>query len=473
MAGRLGEVLDGKYRLDRLLGSGGMGSVFAAEHVVIGRKVAVKVLHPEYAGDPTATRRFMTEARAAAAVGHESIVDIYDIGTTPDEAPYLVMELLDGESLRTLLKRRKTLSVAEAVSITLPILSALAAAHRQGILHRDVKPDNVFLLAGSAAGRPIKLLDFGVSKITWAISTNETRAGVIVGTPAYMAPEQACGRLDLDHRCDLYAASVTFYEAVTGRLPFPGRSTQELLLQVINGEPTPPRQVRPSLSAELEAVILRAIANNREDRYQSAEELADAFAPFAEEDDDAQTVASGPMAAISFHDAPTAMTGLDAGGQPWGTLTGQSEATTPAPRSTATAATRLRRRLPGPLASIAATLLGAAAVIAWFLWSSPPAPPEPTPQIRSTPATPPTVAAPPRGPVAPPPAVAPPIPSASPPVAPPTGVKVPTAAETRAPDVDPARRPVRKRRQPAIRPRSTVTKTRQGPILTDTSEFER
>jgi serine/threonine protein kinase len=281
---RVGEVLDGKFRLLELIGSGGMGSVYQGEHLEIGKRVAVKFMHVQFARNPEAVRRFHQEARAAAAAGHPGIVDIYDIGRAPDGAPYLVMELLDGESLGALLLREKVISVSMAVAIARGALSALAAAHKKGVVHRDIKPDNVFLEQTSSEGPSVKLLDFGVSKMSQLGVPSSTVEGTALGTPHYMAPEQARGELTLDARVDVYAMGVILYEMLAGALPFDAPNYHALILKVVSDPPRPLRERRPELPEELAAVVMKALAKTPADRFASAEALAEALRPFRDAD---------------------------------------------------------------------------------------------------------------------------------------------------------------------------------------------
>ncbi len=292
----VGQTIDGKYRITAVLGEGGMGSVFEAEHVAIGRAVAVKVLHPAQARKKVAVKRFHQEARAAGAIGHPNICEVYDIGTLPDGSPYLVMERLRGETLSARLAAEGGLPFAEAIDILIPVLSALGAAHGLGILHRDIKPENVFLAERPGffpAGRSpeeadrtttVKLLDFGVSKVLAPMSTGEweeetdlTKTGMVMGTPYYMSPEQARGDRNLDARVDLYACGVLLYELLTGRRPFTASNYNALLLQILTQEPPLPSSLRPTIPASLEAVIAKAMAKNRDERFGSALELQQAL----------------------------------------------------------------------------------------------------------------------------------------------------------------------------------------------------
>jgi serine/threonine-protein kinase len=280
---RTGQILDGKYRVGRLLGEGGMGAVYVAEHLHIGKKLAIKFLHPQFANDAEVVRRFHQEARAAAAVGHKGIIDIHDIGQAVDGSPYLVMELLSGESLHATLDREHRLSVGFAASVAINVLSALAAAHRRGIVHRDIKPDNIFLEQTLASMPSVKLLDFGISKMSELGSTYATRTGMAMGTPHYMAPEQARGESGLDQRVDIWAMGVILYESLTGKLPFDAPNYNAMIVKVLTEAPAPPRQIRPEVPEPLEAVILRALSRDRNARYPRCEALIESLLPFAED----------------------------------------------------------------------------------------------------------------------------------------------------------------------------------------------
>ena len=284
-----GDLIDQKYRLLKMIGEGGMGVVFEAEHIRTGGRVAIKFLSQDAALDDSAVRRFQLEAKAAAGIGHEGIVNVHDIGFSDSGEHYLVMELLRGRSLGEVLDERGQLEVDEVAAILCQVLSALSAAHEAGIVHRDMKPDNVFLIETGAPVPGVKLLDFGISRTVTTDSNVETKtfrltqAGTVLGTPYYMSSEQAEGRRDIDHRTDLYAVGVILYEALTGHLPFKGSSYNELLAAVLTRDPAPPRQFRPDLPEALEAVIERSLDKDRERRYQSAAELFSALSPFVDE----------------------------------------------------------------------------------------------------------------------------------------------------------------------------------------------
>jgi serine/threonine-protein kinase len=263
-------TLGGKYRLGRLLGEGGMGTVYEAEHTGLGSRVAIKLLTERFAGDEDALARFRREARASAAVRHENVVRVTDTGTDEEGVPFLVMELLEGESLNAVLKRNRRLEPETAAVIASEVLDGLAAAHDQGIVHRDLKPGNVFLTRDVDGRQRAKILDFGISKFGSDTTREITVEGAVVGTPQYMPPEQVSGERDLDARADIYAAGVLLYRMTTGRLPFTAESPNQLYRQILAGKATPPRDLVPGMSRELERVIVKAMATDRERRFADA-----------------------------------------------------------------------------------------------------------------------------------------------------------------------------------------------------------
>jgi tRNA A-37 threonylcarbamoyl transferase component Bud32 len=256
-------ILEGRYRLLSPLGAGGMGMVYLAEHIGLGKRVAVKVLRGELSRDATFSRRFELEAIAASQIGHENIVDVTDLGRTPSGELFYVMELLEGRSLGAVLLRERFLPVARAVPILVQVCRALEAAHARGIVHRDVKPQNVMLLARE--GRPdfIKVVDFGISKVSNPQGGKLTDVGAILGTADYMAPEQATGG-EVDGRADVYAVGVLTYELCTGTLPFRGENTFATMLQHLEAKAEPPSKRRPELGLppELDALVLQALAKD-------------------------------------------------------------------------------------------------------------------------------------------------------------------------------------------------------------------
>ena len=277
---RLGQVIGEKYRIDARLGRGGMGVVFRATHLVSRKAVAVKWMLRSTA-DGQAHRRLLREALAAGRIDHPNVVDVYDVGEEGSCA-YLVMELLHGEALRGRLERGR-LESSEAIDLLLPALSGVSAAHRAGVIHRDLKPDNIFLCTGpDGSAREAKVLDFGVSAVTVQVTIDPTLTdgATILGTPAYMSPEQLASAQDTDARTDVYAFGVILYEALTGQLPFVADSYSGLVLAVAHDPPKPPSELCPDIPPELERVILRALSKQRQDRPQSVDELHELLAPF-------------------------------------------------------------------------------------------------------------------------------------------------------------------------------------------------
>jgi len=287
----IGQTVDGKYRVRAMLGEGGMGSVFEAEHTAIGRIVAMKVLHPAQATKTVAVKRFHQEARAAGGIGHPNICEVFDFGTLSDGSPYLVMERLKGETLASRISQEGGLPFLDVIEAVMQVLSGLAAAHERGILHRDIKPENVFLAERPGYPPIAKLLDFGVSKVVAGTPSDEwedehtdlTKTGMVMGTPYYMSPEQARGDRNLDGRVDIYACGVLLYEALTAQRPFVAKNYNSLLVQILQGNSAPPRSLRPSIPAALEQVVIKAMAKNRDDRFQNAAEFSRALAPIRKE----------------------------------------------------------------------------------------------------------------------------------------------------------------------------------------------
>ncbi len=271
----VGQVLDGRYRVRALIGEGGMGRVYEAEHVEIGRRVAVKILNPVYTRTPDVVARFRREARAASKIGHPNIVDVTDSGTTADGSVYFVMEYLEGVELAAVISREGALDIARALHIGAQICRALAAAHSAGIIHRDLKPENVFLIVREGTADFVKVLDFGIAKsaeIEEQRTEKLTHPGMAMGTPEYMAPEQAAGR-PADARSDVYAVGAIMYEMVTGMPPYDGENFMEILTKKATVEPPAPRSLRSELSESIEAVIVRAMARDPGARPPSMEAL--------------------------------------------------------------------------------------------------------------------------------------------------------------------------------------------------------
>jgi eukaryotic-like serine/threonine-protein kinase len=273
----LGVTLAERYLVTRQVGQGGMGAVYEANHTLINKKFAIKVLLEKYAQREAIVKRLKQEAQLASSIGNEHIIDIIDIGVTADGRTYVVMEFLEGESLAECLARENKLPEQRILRIATQTASALAAAHAKGVVHRDIKPENLFLLKRKDQDF-VKVVDFGISKSLRASNDDEeavrlTQTGMVLGTPLYMSPEQARGDEDLDHRVDVYALGIIMYEAASGRVPFTGNNYLSVISQVLNEEPTPLREIRPELSDEFEAIVNKAIAKNREDRYASAADM--------------------------------------------------------------------------------------------------------------------------------------------------------------------------------------------------------
>jgi serine/threonine-protein kinase len=274
-----GALIDDKYEVVRRVASGGMGAVYEAVHKRIGRHVAIKLILPELAASEEVSQRFEIEARAASAIGHENIVEIFDLGTTSDGLPFLVMEFLKGRDLGSLIEEQGALPVSLAQHVISQVLDALAAAHAQKIIHRDLKPENVFLVSRGDDPYFVKLLDFGISKMCGGeeAKLHLTSTGLILGTPFYMSPEQARGEKDIDHRSDLFSAGTMLYQALTGRRPFTADNLNKLLYQIIGGRIVPPLQANPELPKEMERVLLKALAVDTDDRFGSAKEFKEAL----------------------------------------------------------------------------------------------------------------------------------------------------------------------------------------------------
>ena len=268
-----GEIIEGKYRIVRLLGEGGMGAVYEGENTRIHRKVAIKVLHAAVAAKADVVQRFEREAQAAGRIGSEHIVEVLDLGSLAGGERFMVMEYLDGESLGDRIKKRKRLSTMEAAPIIYQLLEGLAAAHQAGIVHRDLKPDNVYLLTSRGGQRDfVKVLDFGVSKFNVLDSDmSMTKTGAVMGTPFYMSPEQARGA-KIDHRSDLYSVGVVMYQAVTGRLPFNAETFNELVFKIALENPEPAELIVPNLDPAFSQILAKAMFRDVATRFQSARE---------------------------------------------------------------------------------------------------------------------------------------------------------------------------------------------------------
>lgn len=269
-------ILGEKYRLIRKLGEGGMGVVYAALDTEVEEEVAIKVLTADSADSDDSVRRFYREAKAASAVDHPGVVEVFDFGHAEDGSPYLVMELLEGYTLEKVLKRASaSFDIEAAVQLAIEVLQVLAVVHQEKVVHRDLKPENIFIHRKAGDRSLIKVLDFGASKFAdrEESETQLTSMGTIIGSVYYMAPEQALGREDVDHRADLWAVGVVLYRLLTGALPFYGKETVRVLEEILIDEPRPLRLLRPEVPEKLSRVVARAMAKDREDRYQDANEF--------------------------------------------------------------------------------------------------------------------------------------------------------------------------------------------------------
>ncbi|HET6281804.1 MAG TPA: serine/threonine-protein kinase [Polyangia bacterium] len=276
----IGATLAGRYLIVRRIGEGGMGAVYEAKHTIIGKRIAVKVLLEKFHAKSDFVARLLQEARLASSIGHENIVDVTDFGTTDDGRSFVAMEFLEGESLAQLIMRDAPLPVERSLRIARQVASALDAAHAKGIFHRDVKPENVYLIRRADADF-VKVVDFGISKAVkpggdeGADVYRLTHTGLLLGTPLYMSPEQARGEEDLDHRVDIWALGVMLYECLTGEVPFRANNYLGIISQVLNHAARPPSQLRPELGIPeaVEAVVMRAMDKDRTRRYQAMTDL--------------------------------------------------------------------------------------------------------------------------------------------------------------------------------------------------------
>src|SRR5215831_1010126 len=267
-----GRTLDQKYYLESKLGVGGMGTVYRAGRLLIGDRVAVKVLHPDQMADPQAVERFRREAQTAACLKHPNVVTVYDFGVSREGLNYQVMELAEGESLRSLVERHGRPSETVAAEIIRQVCAALDEAHRQGIVHRDIKPENI-LVQIIPGGLQVKLLDFGIAALRDVNAGRLTRTGAVVGTPHYMSPEQCLGE-ELDGRSDIYSLGIVLFEMLTGVVPFDSPTTTAIVIKHVNDPPPRPRILNPKISPAVESVVLRALQKRRGARPQTAGEMA-------------------------------------------------------------------------------------------------------------------------------------------------------------------------------------------------------
>ncbi len=423
-----GQVLLGKYRIERVLGMGGMGVVVAATHITLEERVAIKFLLPQALTNNEATTRFLREARSAVRIKSEHIARVTDVGTLENGAPYMIMEYLEGADLSAFTQRRGALPVEEAVEYVLQSCEAIAEAHALGIVHRDLKPANLFVTT-RADGTPfVKVLDFGISKVSGlgasGADLSMTKTTTVMGSPLYMSPEQMASAKDVDARTDIWALGAILYELLAGRVPFQADTITQLCAMILQQSPPPLRDLRPDAPAELQAIIARSLERDRNNRYANVAEFAMALAPFAPRRarlsiERVNRVIAGAGLGTSntnIEEAMPSSTGYGgATGAAWG-ASGVSK--------------RSHGRVVGIVIGILLALAGVAAATVWVVRSkapevpadvTPPTPPTEPAAPAAAPANPPVVVAPTPAPAAPPSATPPPAtpPASASPAAPP------------------------------------------------------
>jgi len=275
----VGDVLAGKYRIEDVLGEGGMGEVFRASHIGLDQKVAVKALLPYAARNEEHVARFEQEAKTLAMLRSDHVARVFDVGKHDNGLPYMVLELLDGSDLSAFVEKRGPLPVDEACDLALQLCAGLADVHAAGIIHRDLKPSNVFVVPQADGANVVKLLDFGISKFHGAATM--TRTTTVMGSPGYMSPEQMRSTKDVDERADIWALGAILYELLTARPAFVAENAPSLCLKIASDDPDPPRSLRSEIPQGLERVLLTCLEKSADERYGSVAEVAEALAPFA------------------------------------------------------------------------------------------------------------------------------------------------------------------------------------------------
>jgi len=389
-----GTTVANRFRVERKLGEGGMGAVYAAVNVTTGRPVALKVMHPEYAAKKDIVRRFMREAKAATAINHPNVIEVLDVVDTDTGEPVMVMELLQGEPLDALLERRGALPLGEVARIMLPVIAAVGAAHARGIVHRDLKPENIFLATATNGGVVPKVLDFGIAKILDPAQINElstktgaTRTGSMLGTPHYMSIEQACGERDIDHRTDIWSIGVMLYVMLSGRRPYDGDNYGQILKALMTQTPAPLADLVPGLPSDVADLIGRCMARTRAERPIDLREVYTVLSAYTAD----TTVAPPPSVAGSLLHTDLASGATLAAASMYTSQMPLSQVTKPPPRP--------RNALVLVGVGLAALCIGAGLTV-WKLSAPSPvaANPEPEPSAAGAPAVassgPPTVPAP-------------------------------------------------------------------------------
>jgi serine/threonine-protein kinase len=383
----LGQTIKGRYRVLRKLGQGGMGSVYLAEQVSVARKVALKVLHGDFAADEDFVKRFRLEARLAASLNHRNVITIHEFDQADDGSLFIAMEYLEGHTLNDLIRDHGALPVGRAVRLGLQIAQGLEAAHRAGVIHRDIKPHNIMVVAGDE----VKLMDFGIARLQDAAGSGLTRTGVVMGTPAYMAPEQIEGG-DVTERTDIYAFGIVLYEMLAGSVPFMAATPRAILTKHLQERPTPLRAIKPSVPIAVERVVMQTLEKDPAARPATMGEVING------------------LSATASYGAPSAFPQTeDVGGVVAELATGrqrtQMDAPAPAGAGAATAAVaeprpaRSSRKFMAITVGVVAVVLIAVGGIVYFAWPSrpvpppagvaPPAPPPTKPTAEATPARPP------------------------------------------------------------------------------------
>ncbi|MEX2271283.1 MAG: serine/threonine-protein kinase [Vicinamibacterales bacterium] len=346
----IGTILDGKYRLDSFLSRGGMGAVFRGTHVMLGRPVAVKMINPDLVTSSEIVRRFQREARAATQLQHPNIVDVYDLGQTPDGTLYIVMELVSGASLKDAIRTSGSVEPARIVRILGEVCDGLAQAHRRKIIHRDLKPQNIMLTVDASGAETAKIVDFGIAKTFEPdANTQLTAMGSTLGTPHYMSPEQATGNV-VDGRSDIYSLGIILYEMLTGEVPFTDPSLPSVLVKHMTEPPQPPSLRRPDLSVPpaLEAIALRCLAKDPAQRFENVEAMGAALRRAVPARDVDQTTIALGVSGPAATDAPTIPLSAAAAAARLHSAPTLVAAAAPAPPPVVTAASIATPPLPAP-----------------------------------------------------------------------------------------------------------------------------